>query len=105
MSDTVRMERGRYQATGKHWFALKLIVALVILGLLSTLPVRGSVMYWGYALVASHGIFEAGWLLLKPQRSREAAEDGNSIRTVRFQGAFLLVAWATLLTFAIQNLF
>jgi len=103
--DTVQLERGGYQATGKHWFALKLIIGLGILGLLSMLPVKDNIMHWGYVAIASHGIFEALRLLLTPRRSHEAAEEGQSPRTIRVQGALLLVAGAALLLFAIQKLF
>lgn len=105
MRDTVQLERSGYQAVGKHWFALKLIIGLGILGLLSMLPVKDNVMHWGYVVVASHGIFEALQLLFTPHRSHKAAEEGQSPRTIRVQGALLLVAWAALLLFAIQKLF
>ena len=78
MRDTVQLERSGYQATGKHWFALKLIIGLGILGLLSMLPVKDNVMHWGYVVIASHGIFEALRLLLTPHSSHEAADDGQS---------------------------
>ncbi|NLS27529.1 hypothetical protein S2M10_25250 [Sphingomonas sp. S2M10] len=104
MRETVQLERSGYQATGKHWFALKLIIALFVLGLLSMLPLKDNILHWGYVAVAFHGIFEALRLLVTPHRSHEVA-DGQSYRTIRVQGALLLIAWAALLLFAIQKLF
>ena len=104
MSDTIQ-QGDRYRPVGKHWFALKLIAAFGMLALLSALPVDESVMHWGWVLIASYGILESAWMLLKPQRSRESIDDGQSLRTVRAQAALLLIAWAAIFIFTVQKLF
>jgi membrane-bound ClpP family serine protease len=102
VSDTIQLEHGRYRPTGKHWFALKLIVACVALLLLSIkVPLSDGVL----ALAALMGIVETIGMLLKPERSQESVDAGQSLRTIRFRASLLLIAWAALFLFAIQKLF
>ncbi len=102
MSDTAQLDHSRYRPTGKHWFVLKLVIVCAAIGLLSIkLPLGDGVL----ALATFFGILESIWMLLKPERSPDSIDDGQSLSTIRFRASILLAAWTAIFLFAIQKLF